>query len=149
MPEALKYRNTGTLKYRQLELVIGGSAHLVNAAAVAAAFERRGQEGREAIQRRLDPRHAGAKHQDIGVVMLPGEPGAGRVVAQCRTDSGMPVRRNADADAGAADQDAALGLAFPDGARQGSRIVGLVDRFRSVGAEVDDLVSLAGQRVFQ
>src|SRR3546814_10033554 len=77
----------------------------------------------------------------VGVVVLAAEARRGDVVAERRARAGMAVHRDGNADAGAADHHAGVGLA--GGHRLGHRLaeVGVVDRGRAIpGAEVDNLV---------
>ena len=68
--------------------------------------------------------------------MAAGHLGGVAVAAQGGADALDLVRGDGDADAGAADEDAALALAGRDGARNGLAIDGVVAAFLTVGAEV-------------
>ena len=58
------------------------------------------------------------------------------------------ARGDRRADAGAADEDAALGLSVLDGGAERGRLLRVVDAHRvGVGTEVDHLVSLLAQRL--
>ena len=93
----------------------------------------------EAVDRDAGADHARTQDQHVGVVVLAGEAGGGDVVAQGGADMAVPVGGDADADAGAADQDAAPRPAVAQ--RGGQRVghVGIVDRAAVVGAEIEHL----------
>ena len=74
----------------------------------------RREEGDAALERRLGPDDPGAERQDVHVVVLDALVGRVGVVADGGADAADLVRRDARADAGAADEDAALGLAVAD-----------------------------------
>src|SRR3989442_7132414 len=72
---------------------------------VPATGELRREPGREDLDRGLpggDPR---AERQDVGVVVLAGEPGGVGVGAGRRADAGQLVGRDRHAEPGAADED--------------------------------------------
>ena len=72
-------------------------------------------------------------------------PRAVRVVTHRRANAGELAGRDRRAGAASAHDDAAVGLAVTEGLRDGFRNVGVVDRRRAVGAEVDDLVPGHGE----
>src|SRR4051794_23072530 len=70
------------------------------------------------------------------------------VVTDRRADPTHLARRNCRADARAADEDAALGIAAEDRLAELPRLVGIVDPDRvRIGAEIDDVVPVLLQRV--
>ena len=81
---------------------------------MAAAFELRVEENLQRLARDLDADQPLAERHDIGIVVLARQPRRGRVVGEHGADLGIAVGRDRDADAGAADQHAALGLARGD-----------------------------------
>src|SRR6185369_9610274 len=88
---------------------------LVEAPLVARlAAEGRAEEGDDAFPRRLGADHPRTERQDVHVVVLDPLVGGVRVVAHGRPDAADLVRRDARPDAGAADQDAAVGLTVAD-----------------------------------
>src|SRR3546814_395947 len=120
----------------------GPSAQFLDPALVAVAGELGGQEGVQAVLGDLLAGHARTQRQHIGVVVLAAEARRGDVVAERGAGARMAVHGDGDADAGAADDDAGVGLAR--GHRLGHRAaeIGVVDRGRAVpGAEVDHFVA--------
>ena len=73
------------------------------------------EERDDALAGRLRADHPRAERQDVHVVVLDALVGRVRVVADGRPDAADLVRGDARPDAGAADQDAAVGLAVADG----------------------------------
>src|SRR5256714_7060614 len=119
---------------------------LVEPAAVARLAAELGAEERErAFERQLrtdDPR---AQHQHVHVIVLDALVGGVRVVADRRANAADLAGRDRGADAGAADQDAAVREPATDGLTQSLREVRVVVmRIGSVAAEVDELVVGAG-----
>ena len=88
---------------------------LVDAALVAAAGEIGAEEGGDAGAGHVSADQAGAKSERVGVIMLAGEPRRERVVDPRAAAAGIAVGGDGDADAGAANGDAALGLAAGNG----------------------------------
>src|SRR5258708_10581595 len=93
------------------------SRHLGDAPRVAPAFEFGGEERLDAILGDLGAEDAAAEHEDVGVVVLAREPGAGAVMDERGADRAMAVGGDRHADAGAADQHATRREPTPDGGR--------------------------------
>ena len=87
----------------------------------------------------LEADHTRAEYQDVGVVVLPRKGGGRDIVAQGGTNMAVPVGRDADADARAADQDAAAGAPLLQCCRQRIGEVRVVDRTGIVRAQVEHL----------
>src|SRR5690606_18890341 len=105
------------------------------------AFEGGGQPQLEDLggqARRHDPATHG---QDVGVVVLPAQPGGEQVVAQGGAHAVDLVGGDLLALAGAAEHDPALSLAVHDGAPDGGADGRVVDGLGGVGAEVEHLVA--------
>ncbi len=89
-----------------------------------------------------------AETEDVHVVVLDSLVGGVDVVADGCPNPGDLARGNRRADAGAADEHAALGLAVLDRGAELGGLDGIVDPHRvGVGAEVHDLVSGTAQRL--
>ena len=88
------------------------------------------------VEGALGRRDAGAEREDVGVVVLAREAGGLEVHHRRGADAGDLVGGERHADAGAADQDAAIEFAGRDRAPDLGRVVGIVDRLVRVGAEV-------------
>ena len=82
----------------------------VEAALVAAAGVGSGQEGLDHFEGGGGSDDAGAEGEDVGVVVFAGEAGGDYVVSQSGADAADFVRCDGDADTGAADGDANVGL---------------------------------------
>ncbi len=80
-----------------------------------------------------DPRPHG---EDVGVVMLPRGFGGEAVPAEGAADAADLVGRDGDADAGAADEDAALAFARGNGLRDRLAVDGIVAGGVRVGPEI-------------
>ena len=87
------------------------------------------------------------EREDVHVVVLDALMGRVRVVADRGPDAADLVRRDARADAGAADEDPALGLAVADRvAEPRGEVRVVVRRIGAVAAEVDQLVAEVAPR---
>ena len=87
-----------------------------------------------------------AEHQYVHVVVLNALVRRIGVVAQSGADPGNPVCGHRRANAAPAEQDAALGPVLTQGSTHGLRIIGIVHRIGAVGAQVEDLAMLRGQK---
>src|SRR6218665_2990085 len=105
----------------------------------------RGQEGLHDALGQFDADHARADGDDVRVVAERGALGAVGVVRLRGADARHLVRCNRHADAGAAQQQAALGLAARDGLRHRDADVRVQHRLVVMGAEVRHLVALGQQ----
>src|SRR6218665_523667 len=105
----------------------------------------RGQEGLHDALGQFDADHARADGDDVRVVAERGALGAVGVVRLRGADARHLVRCNRHADAGAAQQQAALGLAARDGLRHRDADVRVQHRLVLMGAEVRHLVALPHQ----
>ena len=103
---------------------------------MAAALKFGGQERVHDFEREAWAEHARTHGEDVRVVVAAGHLGGVAVAAQGGADALDLVRGDGDADAGAADEDAALALPGRDGARNGLAVDGVVAAFLAVGAEV-------------
>ena len=123
-------------------------ADLIDAPLMPAAFERR-----------LDPQHqdfvceaegddTSAHRQNVGVVVLARQPSRVEVVTQGGAHAGHFVRRDLLSLTAAADDDAAIGTAEGDLARDADTDRRVVDRFFVVSAVIVDVVAEPLQRVF-
>ena len=75
----------------------------------------------------------GAEAEDVGVVVLDGPVGGVRIVAAGGTDDGEFVGGDASANAGAAEEEVAVGAALGDGGTDGADGVEEVARGRGCG----------------
>ncbi len=92
--------------------------------------------------------HLRAEAEDVHVVVLDSLVRGVDVMTDGCPDTGDLARGDGGADAGAADENAALGLTILDGRAELGRLVGVVDPHRvGVGAEVYDLVPLLAERL--
>ena len=107
----------------------------------------------QAILRGFGAEHAGAERQDIRVVVLAREPRRRHVMAERAADMAVAVGGDAHADAGAADQHAALRAAAAERVGDGIREIRIIDRIGAVGAEIEHLeakrLQLRQQRGFK
>ena len=111
------------------------------------AGERRAEERDRALPRRLRSDHSRAEGQHVHVVVLHALVGRVRVVADGAPDAANLVRRDARADARAADQDAPIRFTVADRkAEPLGEIRIVVLRVRAIAAEVDRLVAEAARR---
>src|SRR5436190_16787540 len=126
---------------------------LVDAALMAPAGEIGAEKGSDAGPGHVVADEAGAKREGVGIVMFAGEARGERIVHPRTTAAKVAVGRDRNADARAADGDAPLGPAAGDLFAKPGAIFGIIDAFRTVGAEVDDLVTgfaePHGERVLQ
>ena len=112
------------------------------------SVERGGEERAHEVLGEARPDHLGAEAEDVHVVVLDALVRGVDVMADGCPDAGDLARGDRSADAGAADEDAALGLSVLDRGAELGRLHGVVDPHRvGVGAEVDDLVPLLAQRL--
>ncbi len=114
---------------------------------VPAAFKRRVQPELDHVVHEVLAQQVGGEAEDIGVVVAAAHFGRDVVVAGGRADAGELVRRHAHPQAGAADQNAALGLAAADHAGDPCGHVGIVDGLAGIGAHVFHLVLQAAQQI--
>src|SRR5690606_38398478 len=82
--------------------------HLGDAAGVATSGEGGVEEGQQAVARHLETDQTRAEREDVGVVVLPGEPRGGHVVAHRGANPRVAVGGHRDADAAAARHDTEL-----------------------------------------
>src|SRR6516162_8272891 len=87
-----------------------------------------------------------AEHQHVHVVVPNALVRRIGVVAQSGADPGNPVCGHRRANAAPAEQDAALGPVLTQGSTHGLRRIGIVYRISAVGAQVEDLAMLRGQK---
>ena len=115
---------------------------LVDAALVAPAGEIGAEEGGDAGLGHVaaDQARAQARARWRHYARGPAPPTAARRHARAAA-RGVAVDRDRNADARAADGDPALGLAGGDGVGELGSKLRIIDAFRAVGAEVDDLVA--------
>src|SRR4051794_31896780 len=112
-----------------------------------AAVEPRGDECAYQLRRERRPDDLGAEAEDVHVVVLHALVRGVDVVAYRRADPGDLAGGDARADTGAADEDAALGIAAQDRLADLPRLVRVVDPRRvGVGAEVDGVAAGVGER---
>ena len=83
--------------------------------------------------------------QDVGIIVFPGDAGGGFVLDQGGLDAGGAVGRDAHADAGGADEDAAVGWISQYAVEHGRDEVRVVDAGTAVSAEVVDIHSARAQ----
>src|SRR5471030_1492291 len=89
----------------------------------------------------FDPRHPLPEGHDVRVVVLPRQPRRGGVMRQYGPYHRVAIRRDRDADARTAHQDALLRLARGDGVAHCLAEVGIVDRSRRIRAEIEHHVT--------
>src|SRR5258708_33637846 len=117
------------------------SRHLGDAPRVAPAFEFGGEERLDAILGDFGAEDAAAEHEDVGVVVLAREPGAGAVMDERGADRAMAVGGDRHADAGAAAHHASRRPPLADGAGERRREVRIVDGIAAHRAGIEHLVS--------
>src|SRR6266850_2057535 len=108
---------------------------------MAAAFELGGEKDFQRLARHLRADQALAERHDIGVIMLARQTRRSDVMDDGGAYPWVAVGGDRHADSGAADQDAAVGLARGDGVGYGVAEVGIIDRLDRVGAEIQHLVT--------
>jgi len=132
---------------------MGGLGQFGDAPRVAPAVEFGGEEGAQAILGDLGSHYAGAERQHIGVVVLPRQAGGGSVMADARAHPAMPVGRDRNAEAGSADEHAALCLAALYCAGDGVGEVGIIHGIPTVSPEIQHLepqgLELGNEESFQ
>ena len=94
-------------------------------------------EGVDALEGEGGADDARAEDEDVHVVVFDALVGGVSVMAHAGADAGNFVGGDADADAGAADEDAALGVAVLDGEADFFGKVGIVSRARFVSSEIE------------
>jgi hypothetical protein len=82
------------------------------------------------------PQHSAAEHEHVGVVVLAGKRGTSHVVHEGRANAVDLVRGDRHADAGAAQQDAALGVTARDTSRDRLGVIGIIDGGVVGGTEI-------------
>ena len=96
-PRLVTVRRGGSLSdehHHLLALWAADCAEHVDSPLVAPAFERRAEEGADAIAGDLEPDYPAAQRQDVRVVVLAAQARHGVVRAQGRPDRGKPVGGN-------------------------------------------------------
>ena len=111
---------------------------LVHPALVPAALEGRLKEGIDDLARQLGPQETGTQRQQIRIIVSAGETGRRHVMAQRRPHQGVTIRRDRDPDARAADDDAPARRAVRDRLCGAVAVVGIIDRFLAMGAEIEN-----------
>ena len=114
------------------------SRKLGHAPCVAAAIEAGPDEDPETIPGDVLVDQSRPQADDVRVVVRAREPSRFRIVAYGGTDRTETIGDHAHADAGAADQDATVGLARRDGACDVLGVIGIVDGLGVVGTKVLD-----------
>ena len=104
-----------------------------------AALELRLQKGVEAIHCRLDTDQPRSERENVGVVVLARQACRQPVGAERGAHRGAAIRGNAYPHAGSANSHTAIGPTALDRLGQAAAVIGIVDRFRPVRAEIDDL----------
>src|SRR5688500_11225953 len=104
-----------------------GMGELVDSALVAAAGERRGEEGVQAGLGHFDADQPAAQRDDVGVVMLAGQAGRERLGDQSAAAGGMTVGGDRNAYPRAAQSDSAVGAAGRDLLGELVAVIGIVD----------------------
>ena len=117
----------------------------IDAALMTAAVELLGEEGVHQTHGLLGADHAGADGEHVGVVVVAGELHGVFLGGVHTADALHAVGGQGDAEAGAADEYAALRFAVGHGLGHRMAVHGVVAALGGEGAEVDDLVpQLAG-----
>ena len=120
---------------------------------MAPAFESGGEESSQASFRDFDAEHAGAERQDIRVIVPARELRRRHVMRKGATDMTIAIGGDAHADAGAADQHAALRATAAERLGDSIREIRIIHRVRAVGAEIEHLqakrLQLRQQRGFK
>src|SRR5215207_10297580 len=122
---------------------------LGDAALVAVFGEVGGEPGADDVAHLAGGDGAAPQREDVGAVVLAGVDGDFDGVAGGGAHAGDLVRRHGGADARAVDDDAEVGLALGDGARDRVREVGVIDRVRRVRAVVAHAVAQLGEQALQ
>src|ERR671912_1770300 len=124
-----------------------GAGELVDAPLVAAAEEVTREESGDAGLGHFRADQPGAEGDGVAVVVLAGER-SGERLRYLRTAAGrIAVGGDSNADPRPADSDAAIGAAVGERLRHQGSISGVVDAFRAVRAEVDDLMPVCPKPV--
>ncbi len=118
-----------------------GVGKLVDAPAVAAAEEGCGEERLDARFGHFDADQPAAERDHIGVIMLARQPGRERLRHQCAAAGRVAVGGDRNADSRAAQGDPEIGAAGGDLLGELVAIIGIIDRFDALGAEIVDLMS--------
>ncbi len=106
------------------------------------ASKLRSEKGMNALARDLDSDDTGAEHQHIHVVMLDALVGGVSVMTDAGANAANFVSGDAGADAAAADEDAAFGLAVENCAPDFFGVIGIVGWRGRICTDVDYLVTL-------
>ena len=118
---------------------------LFDAPLVPAALERRGEPERDDLVGQPASDDPAAEREDVGVVVLPGQPGGIEIVAECGTGPRYLVGGHLLPLAAAADDDAAIRALAHDRARDRGANLRIVHRIAAVCPEVVDRVPEPGQ----
>ena len=110
------------------------------------AGETRLEEGADQFVRERGADDASAQHQHVHVVVLDALVRRVGVVTQTGANPGDAIGSHRCADATAADDDAAVGAIVLERGRDGLGAVGVVNRLGAVGADVEHLTRLVGQK---
>jgi len=122
------------------------SVNQVNPALMSSALKRRVQPHTDNFKRGFETDHSFADGNNIGVIVLPSEPGGFHIPAQCTTDAFHPVRRYRFAIAGTAQYNATLKFAARDGFRHGPDEQRIIHRLFRVRAKIRNVVPQALQQ---
>ena len=109
------------------------------------ALERGAEEGHQAGAGKFDANKSTAERDDIGVVVLTGEPRARFFVDERAADMGVPIGRNRNADTATADQHTEARATLPKGSRQTISKDGIVNRLWPIGSKIKDRVPGLGE----
>lgn len=98
------------------------------------------EKGVSKLARRFGPDNTGTQNQDIHIVVLNALVRGIHVVTETGANAGQFIRGDRSADAAAAYENAAIGLFGAENIVEFLRVIGVIDRLGSVGADVQDLV---------
>ena len=128
--------------------VLVESGEFVDASEVSAVTGRRPEPGIEGVEDNLGTEESCAEAEHIGVIVLAGQTGRGRVVHQCGPYAGNLVSGNRDSNTGTTDGYPEIGRAVRGRPAHGGTEVGVVHRSRGVvRSKVEDLVPALTQGV--
>ena len=114
-----------------------------------AAGERRREPQRQDFVRQSEGHDPAAHREDVGVVVLARQARGIEIVAERRADAGDLVRRDLLPLSAAAEDDAAIGAAFDDGAADVEADGRIVNRLVAVRAAIVDVVTELRERLLE
>lgn len=108
-----------------------------------------GQPSADTFADRQCAKHPGAGAQDVGVVVLSGQPGGRDIVNEGRPNSGKLVGGDAHSDSRATKQDPPLSATRDDRFSDSAGIVWVVNALVCIAAQIVDVVTIVTQHLAQ